>query len=245
MKSFSMTWLRAVPIMIAGSIIFCACVPPGACQDIQDRFGQHAMVTYKVYCNAIPSGYITWEYQGRQEINGVAVDALYMNSDADIIKIIDIKGKEKIFLDVQTHLPFKVERDLMVFGKKEFIEEWYEQETGSVRVSNNGKETMYTPGAPVYNILALMYFFPVSLEAEKGREYSFNLPTQKVHITFHREGVLKTSAGNKEVWLLVGKGAKRFNVWMDKVDHLPVRLEFLFPLGKVSIVRQYQDTEKK
>lgn len=210
---------------------------------IEKKFEGKGKLTYRVYFNAIPSGIIEWEYLGKEVTNGKDTEVIQLHSDAKIITFFDMTGQDKVFLDKETRLPVKVERDLVVFGKKEKIEEFYDQEKGEVTIikSVDGREEkqILHPAKPIHNILALLYFFPEGVELKQGEKHIFNLPTQEIKITVYSPRNIGIN-GKKEAYFLKGSGAKNFNLWLDKETRLPLRLEFLFPLSKVSIVRSFQ-----
>ena len=214
---------------------------------IKSRFNGSPSIDYKVYYNGIKVGKLKWEYLGKDTIDGKEVDALMLNSDANIFKLLNIQGDEKVFLDSETRLPVKVERDIVYFGKKELIEEFYDQKGGHVRVVKNNcstSEQVLDQDGPIHHILALLYFFPKDHQLQKGEKQIFNLPTQQINIKLHSERTLKTKDGKYDTYLLVGTGAKRFNLWLDKEEMIPLRLEFIMPLGKISIVREFDDHAK-
>lgn len=210
-------------------------------EDIGVRFQGKKKLVYNVYFNGIPSGYIEWEYLGRQEIDGVTVNVLSVNSDTNIFNLLALDSKEKVFLDSKTCLPVKVERDIVFFGKKEIIEETYDQEKGQVKIKrSNSKELedVLTQDTPIHNILELLYFFPRDVALEAGKWMTFNLPTQKIKIKMVKERVLKVNNVNQDTYFLIGRGAKRFNLWLDKEEKMPLRLEFISLVGKVTVVRR-------
>ncbi len=210
---------------------------------IKARFNGNSSIDYKVYYNGFKVGKLQWEYLGKDKIEGKEVDVLMLNSDANIFKLLNIQGDEKVFLDSNTRLPVKVERDIVYFGKNELIEEFYDQEGGHVRVIKNNcntTEQILDQEGPIHHILALLYFFPKDHKMKEGDKQVFNLPTQKINIKLHSERMLKTKNGKRDTYLLVGRGAKRFNLWLDKEEMTPLRLEFIMPLGKISIVREYE-----
>jgi hypothetical protein len=85
--------------------------------------------------------------------------------------------------------------------------------------------------------MALLYFFPAAKGLTPGQKFDFNLPTAKVHVEVKSLTKIKIGAQEREAFFLVGTGGKRFNVWLDKEKLVPLRLEFLFPVGSVAIVR--------
>ncbi|UCD15101.1 MAG: hypothetical protein JSV34_05105, partial [Candidatus Omnitrophota bacterium] len=132
--------------------------------------------------------------------------------------------------------------------KKEVIREFYNQETGSVRIvkSNSTKEEeVLLQDRPIHNILALLYFFPKGIDLESGKMHLFNLPTQKVKIKMVSHKKLDVNGDEKEAYFLSGKGNKRFNLWLDTQERLPLRMEFLLLVGKIIIKREFKEVSSK
>ncbi|NQT27981.1 MAG: hypothetical protein HQ570_00095, partial [Candidatus Omnitrophica bacterium] len=100
--------------LVIGSLI---CESSAFAEGIEARFQSKDKLVYSVYFNGILSGYIEWEYLGRQVVDGITVDVLSVNSDTNIFNFLDLDSKEKVFLDSKTCLPIKVERDIVFFGK--------------------------------------------------------------------------------------------------------------------------------
>lgn len=215
-------------------------VNPVYSQGIKERFKGSEKLTYKVYHNGVFSGYIYWSYKGKDKVGKNEADVLHVSSDTKMLGLLDLTSDEDVYLDSKTHLPLKVKRDILMFGKKELIEETYDQVKGFVKISRTGdkagEEILYQD-SPIHNILALLYFFPQGIKLEKGQWMDFNLPTQTIKIKFVKERVLKTAKDKQNTYFLLGRGGKRFSLWLDKTTRLPLRLEFISLLGKVSIVR--------
>lgn len=220
-------------------------------QDIASRFKDNQKINYDVYYNFGYCGYVQWKYLGKKKIGPNIADVLSVDSETNIFNIFDLVSDEKVFLDSKTHLPLKVERDIILSGKKELIEETYDQNTGRVtikRKSGRTTEKVYQRTPPVSNILALLYFFPANIELENDKWMEFTLPNQKIRIKYIEERTLKTEDAEEETYFLLGRGAKRFSLWLDKKTRLPLRIEFILPIGKVSIVKVKQlrkDTNKE
>jgi len=209
-------------------------------EDIQERFKDKNKLVYKVSFNGMPSGYVEWRYLGREEVVGGEADVLSIDSDTKILEFLNLTSKEKVFLDSRSHLPLKVERDIVFFGKKELIEEIYNQDEGWVKITRKNstvKEDILYQDAPIRHILALLYFFPENIKFEEDKWLVFNLPTQKVKIKMVSERQLAVGKEQRDTYFLIGRGAKRFSLWLDKENRLPLRLEFILPLGKVIIRR--------
>lgn len=224
-----------------------AILPPGVgCEDIRGRFGGQDVLKYGVYFNGIPVGSIEWQYLGKETVSGKMAHVLYVSSDADILKVLNIVSKEKVFIDSSTNLPLKVERDVVFFGKKELIEEFYNQEEGWVKIIRSSEnkeieEEVILRDKPIHNILALLYFFPKNIDLEFGKIQMFNLPTQKVKIkTVSLRGV-EVNGRKEQAYFLLGSGDKKFNLWLDMKERLPLRMEFILLVGKITIKRKFED----
>ena len=215
-------------------------------EGIEDRFQNKEKLVYDVYFNGISSGYIEWEYLGRKDVDGIAVDVLSVNSDTNILNLLDLDSEEKVFINSKTFLPIRVERDIVFFGKKEIIKEVYDQEKGQIKItqsSSKEEENILTQDTPIHNILELLYFFPQDLALEAGKWMIFNLPTQKIKIKMVKERVLKVNGLKKDTYFLIGRGAKRFSLWLDKEEKIPLRLEFISLVGKITVVRREDESD--
>jgi hypothetical protein len=219
-----------------------------AAKGIEARFQGRKKLVYEVYFNGVPSGHVEWEHLGRRKIEGREVDVLSLDSDTKIFKLLSLAGEEKVFFDSETLLPVRVERDIVYFGKKEFIEEIYDQQEGTVKIkkrNSQSSERVISQDKPIHNILALLYFFPRGVELEAGKWMIFNLPTQKVKIKMVRERLLNLDGARRNTYFLVGRGSKRFSLWLDKEERLPLRLEFISLTGKVTVLRDLSPAEQE
>ncbi|MDD4954953.1 MAG: hypothetical protein PHP17_02810 [Candidatus Omnitrophica bacterium] len=208
---------------------------------IEERFEGSSVIRYDVLFNGIPTGKVEWQYLGKSVISGHKVDIILLNSDTNILKLLNLESKEKVYIDSTTYLPVRVDRDVVFFGKKEKIKEMYDQDTGTITIAksnSSGKDTLLHVEKPVHNILSLLYFFPKDIELVKNKPLYFNLPTQKVTIKMLSENEIAFGKGKKDVYLLSGRGEKRFNLWLDKKERTPIKMEFIVPLGKITIVRK-------
>jgi hypothetical protein len=223
--------------------ILCASTKPifGYYENIGERFKGSDKIAYDVFYNGIPAGKIIWKYLGKEKVNGKETEVIFLDSNTKILNLLNLASKEKVFLDMNTHLPVKAERDVIFFGKQENIEEIYNQEAGSVRIINSkhkDKAVILHQTKPIHNILALLYFFPQDIALIKDKKLYFNLPTQKVTVKLVSEGVMQFGKEKKEIYLLSGRGGQRFNLWLDKKDRSPIKMEFLSIAGKVTIMRK-------
>ncbi len=215
-------------------------------KSIKERLEGKDTIRYNVSFNGMPSGFIEWKYLGKEEIDGQYLEVLSVSSDTKILAFFDLTSSERVYLDSINYLPVKVERDILFFGNKELIVENYDQQAGIVRITRTNKkvtEEKLIQDKPIHNILALLYFFPDNIPFENGKWLYYNLPTQKIRIKMVRERFLKTKDGKEKTYFLLGRGGKRFSLWLDKENRLPLRLEFIFPMGKIVITRSTAPTQ--
>ncbi len=193
---------------------------------------------YKVKFNGIYVGRVEWEYLGRSSINNKLVDVLSLSSSVKILKLLSIQSKEMLYIDSDTHLPLKVERQVNFFGKQEKILEEYNQKENYVKITKvNAKgteERIIHTKAPIHNMIALLYFFPQDTKLKLGESFSFNLPTQKVDIEVTTLKMLDTAKGSHEVYVLEGR-PRKFKVWLEKEKRIPLRIELPVMLGRITI----------
>lgn len=231
-----MRGLQQIILTLLLSICVTSCYAENS---LKTRFGGKEKLAYAVFFNGIPSGKIEWRYLGQETVEGSLVDVLEVTSDTKILRLLNLESQEKVFLDASTHLPIKVVRDIVFFGKKELIEEIYNQKKGFVKITKTNtdkKENFLYQDIPIQNILSLLYFFPQDADLQLGKSLTFNLPTNKIKIKFESYRVLPKT--KKETLFLVGSGARRFNLWLDKENKIPLRLEFIGMVGKIAIVSE-------
>jgi hypothetical protein len=226
----------AITFILVGSL--CA----SAQDSLKSRFEGKSKLTYDVLFNGIPTGTIDWQYLGQEIVEGRNTEVIFLKSNTNILQLLSIESNEKVFLDSQNHLPVKAERDVVFFGRKETIEEIYNQEEGLVKItrySSTAKEELLRQDKPIHNILSLLYFFPKNIKLTKGREFFFNLPTQKVNIkVINEKTILLDNKVKRRIYYMTGSGAKKFNLWLDKRERIPLRLEFITAAGKILLVKK-------
>ncbi|MBU0709215.1 MAG: DUF3108 domain-containing protein, partial [Candidatus Omnitrophica bacterium] len=190
--------------------------------------------------NGIYVGDINWEYLGRANAGDKLTDVISLSSDIKILKLFSIKSEEKLYIDSDTHLPLRIERNVIFFGKDEEILEVYNQKDGYVKISKVGKkrtkDEIIHLEAPIHNVIALLYFYPEARELNLGERSYFTLPAQEVSIKVVSLEMLDTDKGSFESYLLEGR-PRKFKLWLDKEKRIPLRIEFPVFLGKIVISR--------
>lgn len=198
---------------------------------------------YRVHFNGIKVGTIELEYQGRKKIDKIWQDVIRVTSNVKILKLFQIESQELLFMDKDTYLPLKVQRKVKFLGKEESILEEYQQKEGRVKIiQTKGKVTesrLVRVSPPIHNILVLYFLYPLGLKDEAiGKTYEFNLPTRKISIKLKEARRISTHKGIEEFYIWEGS-PRRFEVWLKKIERLPMRLEIPVFLGRIVITRVY------
>jgi hypothetical protein len=199
-------------------------------------------IPYQVRFNGVKVGKIELEYKGRQKLGKDLVDILVVSSCIRILALFEIESREKVYVDVNMHLPIKVEREVKFLGKQEVISEEYNQEEGWLKLTQTkGKTTeekLIKVSPPIHNVLILYFLYPLDLKDEAiGKTYEFNLPTRKISIKLKE--ARKISRYDKEIEeFYIWEGSpRRFEVWLKKTERLPWRVEIPAFLGRIVITR--------
>jgi len=193
---------------------------------------------YKVNFNGIYVGRIEWEYLGSLRMDNKLVNVLRLSSNVKILKLFSIQTIEKLYIDFDTHLPLKVERQVKLLGKQEEILEEYNQKENYVKITkvaaSGTEEKIIKLKAPIHNMITLLYFFPRDIKLRLRESLSFNLPTQKIRIKVTALKMVDTARGSYEVYVLEGR-PRKFKVWLEREKRIPLRIEFPVMLGRITI----------
>lgn len=205
------------------------------------HFRINEKILYQVRFNGVKVGKIELEYKGREKIGKDLQDILVVSSCVRILGLFEIESKERVYVDVNTHLPLKVEREVKFLGKQESILEEYHQKEGWVKIiQTKGKvteERLMRVSPPIHNVLILYFLYPLDLRDEAiGKAFEFNLPTRKISIRLREARRISTHKGIEEFYILEG-APRRFEVWLKKTERLPMRVEIPAFLGRIVITR--------
>ncbi len=144
-------------------------------------------------------------------------------------KAVNFYDQEDLFLAPQTFYPLMVKRDLNIFGKKEKITEYYDQQKGNVHLVKvaGGKTTEQTLNKkpPIENLYGFIYHFRLNSELSSAKEITLHLPTKDVQMK--NQGEAKVNASNKDYDTFFWQSSpKQYSLWFDKQGNkLPVKID--------------------
>ncbi len=137
------------------------------------------------------------------------------------------KDREDIFAN-EKGLPVIVERDLVLFGKKEKIVEYYNQKKGTVTIVKNGQLMELSPGPGVENVF-LFIMKNRNKDIRKLNGSKIKLPVGDYELLVRDGNRVSTKAGVFSTWLVLTRPSK-IKLWFDKKTGIPVRVAGAIPV---------------
>ncbi len=206
-------------------------------------FKKGETIVYDIKKLRLTAGTVTIVYNGpvKQENK----DVLLLTVVAKGFKFYD---KEEIYLDPKTFYPTLVKRDIDIFGKKEKIDEYYDQQNGrntNVKYAN-GKKTqeVFEKKGPMDNIYGFIYRYRQQGKFTIGEKSQIHLPNKDVTIKLVKKEPLKIGERTFDTYFMESDPGQ-FKIWYDTgANKLPVRIEGAIGFGKTSMVfREYKTQE--
>ncbi len=155
----------------------------------EDFAGETIEYTIKTWVG-VKAGEAELRYHGNFQWNGKDVVLITF-----ISRSLNFLDEEKIYADRQTLYPLFVERNLNIWGKKEKIQEFYDQTTGEVeiiKISGHRKHRQVLKRtAPVDNIYCFIYRYRRNGDFIIGDPIVMHLPTKDVHISLLKKTKLR------------------------------------------------------
>lgn len=143
-------------------------------------------------------------------------------------KALNFYDEEQLFLSPDTFYPVMVKRNLNIFGSKEKITEYYDQEKGQIRIvkMKSGAEIEQTlkKTPPVENLYGFIYHFRLNPKLQE-ENIKLNLPTKDVVMKNLKKR--KVTIGKKEYdTILLQSDPKQYSVWFDAAgSNIPVKID--------------------
>ena len=214
----------------------------GACESPAPLpFSSGEEIQYDIQKFGLKAGKAILRFEGTVQLEGRDVYLIVFTAQA-----MNFYDEERIYLDPESFLPRQVERNLNIFGKKEQIEEAYNQQSGEIVLTKRvgGKETRQTlkKEGPVENIYGFIYRYRRDGDFNAGDNINIVLPTKDM--SFQLEGKQKISVGRKVYDAYIMESSpKQYRVWFDNSPQkIPLRIDGAVGFGNTSMVlAQYEE----
>lgn len=148
--------------------------------------------------------------------------------------------EEKIYLDPDTFLPLRIERDLDIFGQKENIIEYYSKTANTVRIVKKAKgkttQRIIQRSGRLDNIYGFIYRYRYLGSFEVGEKLQIYLPTRDV--VFELIATQDLDLVNKTFkTYYMESNPKKYRVWFDQGSQkIPLRIDGAVGFGKTAMV---------
>ena len=171
-----------------------------------------------------PFGTAEYNDMGVVLLEGKAVKLVTFKTDT-----IGFSDLEKIYCDLKTLLPLRVERDISFLFSKEYLIEEYAPETFSLRIKKYVdqrivNEYSFKAGGPINNAILLPFFLRSIDALEPGQSFTAYLPdTYKISLVSIDK--ITVPAGEFNAYHFTSRPQK-FEVWISQdADRLPLKIK--------------------
>lgn len=193
----------------------------------------HEKITYKIKQLGFKAGTATLEFHGLVSLNQQKVYALTFRTEA--LRFFD---EEKIFFDLETFFPIRVERHLNLWGKKESIIENYTPGKVSISKFAKGKKTeqVIDKKHRLDNIYCFIYRYRAKGGFVIGDTWPVHLPTREVTMQVIKKTQIKINGHLREAYYLESD-PQGYRVWLSAgPDHVPLRIDGAVGFNKTSLI---------
>ena len=198
-------------------------------------FRKGETITYTIKKMRVNSGQATLTFEGEVEVAGQK--AYLINFKADGPGFLD---EEKIYLNVDTFLPIRVERnvDIGMMRKKEKIIEHYNGQEVKIVKTAGGKneEQVIKKKEPMENLYGFIYRYRKEGSFKLGDSLQMNLPTADVKLKLVKMEKVKAEDKDQEAFYMESN-PKKYKVWFDTTDRkVPLRIDGAIGFGSTAMI---------
>lgn len=169
---------------------------------------------------------------GRAEFNNVAnveLDGRILNLMTIETKLTKFTDREKIYSDLKSLLPARVERDILNWLIREKITEVYDQEKFTVTITKTKgakkEELVIKKDTYIHNAALLPYYLRRIAKLDVGRMIIANLPTRRLEIKLVSIEDIKVPAGTFKAYHFKSY-PKQIEIWVSTDERrIPLKIQ--------------------
>lgn len=181
-------------------------------------------ITYDVKIGKVSLGKAQFNNLANVQMDGRLLGVMTMET-----KLTQFTDKERIYTDLETLLPIKVEREVTKLFNKEKITEDYDQNNFTVTIIKNnglkGRKLVIKKTDPIHNALLLPYYVRRIPRLEVGRIIIANLPTRRLEIELDSIQDIKVPAGTFKAYHLKST-PKQIEIWISTDERrIPLKMQ--------------------
>jgi hypothetical protein len=191
-----------------------------------------------VKLGSITLGRASFHHVSRIELGGREVNLMTFQS-----RLVRFNDLEKIYSDIRTFLPLRIERDVFIWPTQEKITENYDQENFKLNITKfKGKrkeETLILKKGSIHNAILLPFHVRMMPELGIGWALEARLPTQEFVIKLVSIEDVTVPAGTFKSYRFEST-PKRFEIWVSADERrIPVKIKGSGFLGYTLVMKEY------
>ncbi|MDD5348075.1 MAG: DUF3108 domain-containing protein [Candidatus Omnitrophica bacterium] len=205
---------------------------------VPERLGEK--ITYDVTMGVLRLGSAEFHYKERTTLGSKPADLVTFTT-----RLARFRDSETILSDPLTHLPLRVEREVVIWPRTERITEEYDQENFllTVRKRSGSRESIvdFRKDAVIHNAILLPYAVRRVTGFEPGWTFTANLPTQKFTIRLQGVEEVRVPSGVFNAYHFVSI-PERFEIWISADERrIPLKIRGTAGLGYILAMRGYAE----
>jgi len=185
-------------------------------------------------------------YLGKAQFNNLAnvqLDGRLLNVMTMETKLTQFTDMEKIYSDLETLLPVRVERDILNWLVRERITEDYDQDNFTVTIIKNkgtGQEKLVIKkDSHIHNAVLLPYYVRRIPKLDVGGIIIANLPTRRLEIKLVSIEDIKVPAGTFKAFHFKST-PKQIEIWISTdVRRIPLKIQGTGLFGYSMVMSEY------
>jgi hypothetical protein len=195
-------------------------------------------IVYNVKLGSITLGRANFHHVCRVQLDGREVNL--MTFETRVARFNDL---EKIYSDLRTFLPLKVERDIFIWPTQEKITENYDQENFKLNITkfkgSRKEETLILKKGVIHNAILLPFHVRMIPELEVGWTLVARLPTQEFVIKLTSIEDVIVPAGTFKSYRFQSE-PRKFEIWVSVDERrIPVKIKGTGFLGYTLVMKEY------
>ncbi|MDD5730789.1 MAG: DUF3108 domain-containing protein [Candidatus Omnitrophica bacterium] len=208
------------------------------------HFKPGEQIVYDVKLGKVTLGKAKFNHVALTSLNGRPVMHITFET-----RMANFKDQEKIFSDIETDLPLKVEREISTWPSPEKITEEYDQEKFILTVKKfkgHKKEEVFTikKSGPIQNAILLPFSVRNAPKLSVGWSMQVNLPTQEFRIKLVSIEEIKVPSGKFSAYHFESE-PKKLEIWISADNRrIPLKITGTGNLGYTLLMREYSGKVK-
>ncbi|MFH1458031.1 MAG: hypothetical protein ABIG31_02545 [Candidatus Omnitrophota bacterium] len=223
---------RKIPAVLAAIFMVYLLCPSAGRLSATPRYAGEK-ITYLIE----PAGIAEYRDGGIVEVEGKKLNLATFET-----RVLGFHDVEKIYTDPETNLPLRVERDISLWTKKEYLVEEYDQKKFELSVNKyrgkkKVKDYLFKAKGPIHNAVLLPFFLRESPEFHIGWSFHANFP-QRFEIQLVSLEEIIVPAGKFWAYRFTSIPHK-FEIWISKdIPRVPLKIKGMGSLGYTFVMKK-------